>query len=129
MPATARAVCPSQHAEVRDDIVLLGGGELGAEDHVEELDRIFEREQPAIVQVGRRVLDAAERERLEDPLGPTFVEALHAQIVRQVVGGVLAWMAGRAAPLALEYHLASKLGGGGLRAIEVPGREQLGRRR
>ena len=52
-----------------DEVALLVGRELDADHEVEELDRVLEREQPAVVQVRRRVLDAAQRERLDRPVG------------------------------------------------------------
>ncbi len=39
-----------------------------SEHEVEELNRIFERQQAAIVQVRRRILDASKRERLDLPV-------------------------------------------------------------
>jgi hypothetical protein len=38
---------------------------LGPEHEIEELDRIVERQQAPVMQIGRRVLDAAQRERLD----------------------------------------------------------------
>lgn len=57
-----------------DQVILLLVRELQLEHEVEELDGIVERGQASVVQVGRRVLDAAQRERLDGPLGPARVE-------------------------------------------------------
>jgi hypothetical protein len=58
----------SQDAQVRHQVLLLLRGQLGAEHEVEELDRVLQREQAPVVQIRRRVLDAAQREGLEDAL-------------------------------------------------------------
>src|SRR6266852_9601250 len=48
----------------RHQVLLLLVGELGLQHDIEELDGVFEREQPPIVQVGGRVLNAAQNEGL-----------------------------------------------------------------
>ena len=55
---------------------------------VEELDGVLEREQAPVVEVRRRVLDAAQREGLDRPLGAPAVEALDLEVVHRVVGEV-----------------------------------------
>src|SRR4029453_6202879 len=54
-----------ERAQERHEIDLLLVRELHREHEIEELDRVLEREQPVVVQVGRRVLDAAQRECLD----------------------------------------------------------------
>src|ERR1700730_11146649 len=61
---TASSEGPEEGHEVR----LLGRGQLGAQGQVEELHRVVEGQEPAVVQIGRRVLDAAKRERLDRPV-------------------------------------------------------------
>ena len=52
----------SERAEELNQIVLLFAGQFGAEHQVKELDRIIERQQAPIMEVRRRILDAAQRE-------------------------------------------------------------------
>ena len=49
----------SERAKELNQIPLLLAGQLGAEHQIEELDRIIERQQAPVVQIGRRILDAA----------------------------------------------------------------------
>ena len=49
----------------RHQVLLFLGGQLEPQHQVEELDRVLEGQQAAVVQVGRRVLDAAQREGLD----------------------------------------------------------------
>ena len=51
----------SKLSHERDKIDLLFLGQLQLQDEVEELHRVFQGEQPAIVEVRRRVLDTAQR--------------------------------------------------------------------
>jgi hypothetical protein len=55
----------SEGAKERDQIALLLAGQFRAEHQIEELDRIIERQQAPVVQVGRLILDAAQREGLD----------------------------------------------------------------
>src|ERR1700680_2696610 len=45
----------------RDQFLLLLRRQLGAEDQVEELDRVLQSQKPLVVQIGRVVLGAAQR--------------------------------------------------------------------
>jgi len=73
--------------------LLLVGRQVDAEHQVEELDRVVEGEQPAVVVVGRRVLDPAQHEGLDGAVGDAAlvadrlrrVEALELQVVHPVV--------------------------------------------
>src|SRR3981189_1054465 len=58
----------SERAQEGHQILLLRRGQLVGEDEVEELDRVLEREEPTIVEIWRRVLDAAQREGLDRPV-------------------------------------------------------------
>src|SRR5947207_15980613 len=98
----------SESAQEGHQILLLRRGQLVGEDEVEELDRILEREEPTIVEIGRRVLNPAQREGLDRPVGARhcavdqyrLVEALGVQIVNEVVGIVGPRLAGAALPVA-----------------------------
>jgi hypothetical protein len=67
--ADERLFAGSQRAQEGDQILLLRRGQLVGEDEVEELDRVLERQQAAVVQIGRRVLHAAQREGLDRAVG------------------------------------------------------------
>src|SRR5258707_10562190 len=84
----------SEGAKERDQIALLLTGQFRAEHQIEELNRIIERQQAPVVQVGRRILDAAQREGLDGSV-TDFIqsvdhlrleEALGLEIVHQFVG-------------------------------------------
>jgi hypothetical protein len=83
----------SEGAKERDQIALLLAGQFRAEHQIEELDRIIESQQAPIVQVGRLILDAAQREGLDGSVaGGIHVvdrhrleEALGLEIVRSAV--------------------------------------------
>src|SRR5262245_23854287 len=60
---------PLQLAHKGDQSRLLPRRQLHAENEVEELHRILQGEQPPIVQVGRGILDPAQGEGLDRPLG------------------------------------------------------------
>src|SRR5688572_2114394 len=63
-PSTERA-CERrelQGLEEGHEVLLLRLGQLRLQDQVEERDRVVEREQAPVVQVGRRLLDAAQGE-------------------------------------------------------------------
>src|SRR6266403_3211833 len=112
----------SEGAKERDQIALLLAGQFRAEHQIEELDRIIESQQAPIVQVGRLILDAAQREGLDGSVaGGIHVvdrhrleEALGLEIVHQVVGVVGRGVARAALALAEEDLLAAQLGGGSL---------------
>jgi hypothetical protein len=75
------------------------------------------------------VLDTAEREGLDPPLGPSRVEALDLQVVHAVVDEGRRRVADGALGLAVEQCRAAQLGGRRLRRDEIAERGQLGSRR
>src|SRR3989442_14214733 len=58
-----------QRSQKRHEIPFFVRRELRAEDQVEEFHRVLKGQQAAIVQIGRRVLDATEREGLDGSVG------------------------------------------------------------
>src|SRR4029450_5977678 len=54
-----------QSPQEGDQVTFLWLRQFQLQDQIEEFDRSAQRGQPAVVQVGRRVLDAAQRERLD----------------------------------------------------------------
>src|SRR5262249_34275599 len=58
----------SKRKHVSDEIILFLLVQLEAEDQVEELNGVGKRQQPPIMHVGRRVLDAAQSECLDRPV-------------------------------------------------------------
>src|SRR4029077_10930741 len=102
-----------ERVEEREQVAFLRVGEAGLEDEVEELDGVVEGQQAAVVQVGGRVLDAAEREGLDRSVGAgdhpvdvaRLVEALGAQVVHQVVGVIGGRVADAALRLVVEQDL------------------------
>src|SRR5437870_4915664 len=68
----------SQREKERDEVLLFVAAQLRAENEVEELDRVLESRQAAVVQVRRRVFDAAQRECLRLSFGASGVELFHA---------------------------------------------------
>ena len=58
-----------QTAQERDEIRFFLTRQLDAEYKIEELDRIVESQQAAVVQVRRRILDAPQRKGLDRPIG------------------------------------------------------------
>src|SRR5258708_5898526 len=118
----------SEGAKERDQIALLLTGQFRAEHQIEELNRIIERQQTPVVQVGRLILDAAQREGLDGSVaGGIHVvdrhrleEALGLEIVHQVVGIVRRGVAGSAPALSEEKPLARPLRVGSLPLIPLP---------
>src|SRR5882672_2415829 len=116
----------SKGAKERDQIALLLAGQFRAEHQIEELNRVIKRQQAPVVQVGRRILDAAQREGLDGSVADfiqavdhhRLEEALSLEIVHQVIGVIGRGVAGTASALAEEYLLAAQLGGRGLARIE-----------
>ena len=58
----------------RDEVIFFLDGQIEVEHQIEEFDGVMQRRQPAIVKVGWRVFDAAQRERLDRPFRTTDVE-------------------------------------------------------
>src|SRR5712692_6753803 len=130
-------LCRLEGAQERHQILLLLRLQFRAEDQVEELDRILQRQQTLVVQVGRVVLDAAQHKgfdqavadghhvvdhhRLEEPLG--------LEVVHRVVGVKGRLVAVRALALAEEDLLATHLGLCRLGGIELAIDVELGCRR
>jgi len=69
----AALTCPPpvelERTQERHQVLLLLRIEFDAEDQVEELHGVVERQQAIVVQVRRRVLDAAQREGLDRAIG------------------------------------------------------------
>src|SRR5690606_24177545 len=84
-----------------DEVRFLLGLELRTENQIEELDGVFKRQQAAVMKVGRRVLDAAERERLDRSLTVSdaavddawIKESRHHQVMHRAVSIVGSRMA------------------------------------
>src|ERR1700674_7437 len=118
----------SEGAKERDQVALLLAGQFGAEHQIEELNRIIERQQASVVQVGRRILDTAQREGLDGSI-PDFIQAidhlrleesLGLEIVHQVVRVVRRRVAAAALAFAKENLLTAYLGLRCLAQIELP---------
>src|SRR2546428_13093309 len=107
----------SELSQEGDQVALLLSCELDAGDQVEELDGVVERQQPPVVQVGRRILDAPERERLDGTVGARHLAVYHARLVEpldpemvaRVMGVIRGNMAVGALRLAEEELLALQL--------------------
>jgi hypothetical protein len=92
---------------------------MRAKDQVEELDRVLQRQQALVMQVGRVVFDAAQRKGFDRPVPDhhhavyhhRLEEALGLEVVHQVVGVEGRLMAARALALADEDLLAPHLCG------------------
>src|SRR5216683_1892281 len=102
----------------RHQILLLLRRQLCAEDQVEELDGVFQRQKTLVMQVGRVVLGAAQRKGFDRPVADghhvvdhhRLEEALGLEVVHQVVGVERRLVADRALTLAEEDLLATHLG-------------------
>src|SRR5258707_197106 len=128
---------PLKGSEECDEVLLLVACQLRTHDQVEEFDRVLQRQQTAVMHVRRRVLDAAQRERLDRPV-PCFPQAvdhhrlekaLDLEIVHQVIRVVGRGVAGAALALAEEDFLPAQLRGSGLAWIELSEHVKLRRRR
>src|SRR5688572_13442262 len=92
----------SQRAQEHHDVRFFSGGEFGLEDEVEELDRVFQREQTSVVQVGWRLFDSAQGKRLDGSICTSFAtvdgalgeEPFDLQIVHGQVGIIWRHMTG-----------------------------------
>jgi len=126
-----------QCAQERHQILLLLRGQLVAEHQVEELDCVVQRQQTLVMQVGRVVLDAAQREGFDLPVSNLhqvvdhfrFKEALRFEIMHQVVGIIGRLMAARALALTEEDLLTTHFGWRRLGGIKLAKQVKLGRGR
>ena len=92
--------------------------EFQLEDEVEEFDGVFKGEEAAVVEVGRRIFDAAEGERFDRALfggdvavdGLGFVKPIDLEVVHKVVGVIGRSMAGGALGFGEEKILAFHFG-------------------
>src|SRR4051795_12541715 len=119
----------SQRQHVGDQRVLLFLRQLEAEHQVEEFDRVGERQQAAVVEVRRRILDAAQRQGLDRAIRDNGevvhnqtrgIKALQLQVMHIVVEKrQLRHMTCGAAPLAHEDLLAGQLLLAGLGRIKL----------
>src|SRR5438552_17988733 len=71
----------SEAEQIGDQIFLLRGGELQLQNQIEELDRVVQRRQAAIVEVRRGILNPTQGEGFDRAFGPASIEALHPQVV------------------------------------------------
>src|SRR5216684_2200248 len=118
---------PLQRPHECHQVLFLRVGQLRLQHQIEELDGVVERQKAPVVQVGRRVLDAAQRERLDRAVAVhdqavdhlLLEKALQLQIVHRVVGVMRRRVAGGALALAEEHLLSAQLGLGGLDRIEL----------
>ena len=112
-------------------------GESEAHDHVEELHRILQGQQPPIMEVGRRIFDAAEREGLDWAVGaghPTvdhvrFEESFDLHVVHEIVGVIGRRVASGAARLAEKQLLSSHFRFGRFFRFELAVNTEFRRRR
>src|ERR1035437_8251231 len=126
---------PSQGEHEGYQVLLFLICQPDTQDKVEVLHRVIQGQQSSIVQVGRRVLDAAEREGLDRAvvthhhavLHMLLVEAFRMKIVHRVVGKVRGCMAACTLSLAEEDLLPAQLGGGGLGWVQFAVPSQLWR--
>src|SRR5437588_12895942 len=114
--ATQNAPPPKTHTVVsklpqeRHQVPLLLRRQLQLQHEVEELDGVLQRQEPAVVQVGRAVLDAAQRGRLDRAVARLVLEeALQLEVVHLVVEVERGGMAGGALRLAEEQLFAAQL--------------------
>jgi hypothetical protein len=59
----------SQRAQEVDEVLLFARRQLRAEYEIEEFNRIVEGQQAPVVQLRRRILDAAKRKGFDGPVG------------------------------------------------------------
>src|SRR5690606_20767894 len=128
----------SQAQQIGDQSVLLPLRQIHAENQVEELDRVGERQQAAVVQIGRRVLYAAQGEGLDRAVRHDgeivddllrLVEPFELQIVHIVVHERrLRNVTFRAAAFAQKHALALELDLARLGRIQPAARIELRRR-
>src|SRR6266478_5128446 len=134
LPQRTRPV--SQCSQECHQILLFLRRKFRAEDQVEELDRILQRQQTLVVHIGRVILDPAQCKGFDwtVPDGHHVVdhhrleEAFRLEVVHQVVGVKRRLVAARALALAEEDLLAPHLGGRRLAGNELAKNVELGRR-
>src|SRR5216683_1072716 len=113
-PTVDATSCRLEGAQECHQILLFLRRKFRAEDQVEELDRVLQRQQTLVVHIGRVVLGAAQREGFDRtvPDGHHVVdhhrleEALRLEVMHQVTGAKRWLGAARAVPLAEEDRLA-----------------------
>src|SRR6188474_760393 len=82
---TVPGFSPSQDPHEGHQIALLLRSKLECQDQIEELDRIFEGQTPAVMQVRRALLDAAERKGLDGSQRRFVDKPLDSEIVHLVI--------------------------------------------
>src|SRR5450631_3647872 len=107
----------SQRPHERHQVLLLLRIQLQFQNEIEELHRVLQRQQAVVVQVRRRVLDAAKRKGLDGAVGRRLAavdrdlleESLDLEVVHEVVGVVRRGVASGALALPEEDFLAAHL--------------------
>src|SRR4029453_2647310 len=125
----APGLSPSQDPHEGDQITLLLGGEVECQDQIEELDRIFEGQAPAVMQVRWTLLDTAQRKGLDRPQRGFVHKPLDFEIVHLVIEVERGRMTGGALPLSKEDLFPAPFALGGPGGIEPPLRSELWGRR
>ena len=103
-------------------------------DEIEELDGIFEREASPIVQIGRRVLDAPQREGFDRTVVGhhhaidhfLFIKSLRLQVVHAIVGVIGGGMTSDATGLAVKEAFTAQFAGTRLGGIKLTVYVKLG---
>ena len=126
---SAPGLSPSQDPHEGHQIALFLGGQVECQDQIEELDRIFEGQAPAVMQVRRALLDAAQRKGLDRPQRGFVDKPLDSEIVHLVIEVERWGMTGGALPLAKEHLFAAPFALGGPGGIQPPLRRELRGRR
>ena len=99
----------SQTQQIGDQVFFFLLGQFQLEHQVEEFHRVVQRRQAPVVQVGRRVLDASKRKRLDRSFWPTDIEPFDLQVMHVVVDKCRTIMALGTLGLAVEQRLAAQL--------------------
>src|SRR6266446_2244998 len=135
-PSAAKLGWRLEGPQERHQILLLLLLQFRAENQVEELNRILQRQQTLVVHIGRVILNAAQRKGFDRPVPDRhhvvdhyrLEEALRLKVVHQVVGVKRRLVAARALALAEEDLLAAHLGGRRFAGNELAKNVKLGRR-
>src|SRR5215469_4572827 len=117
----------SEGTQKRDQVLFFLRSELGAKDQIEELDGVFQRQKTRVMQVGRVVLGAAQREGFDRTVADChhvvdhrrLEETLGVEVVHQIVGVEGRLVAAGALALAEEDILAAHFGWGRFSGIEL----------